>query len=260
MNFNALWAEGRAALNGWLAIPDGFPAEVMAHQGWDSLTIDMQHGVVDYQAAVRMLTAISTTSVIPMVRVPWLDPAIVMKSLDAGALGVICPMINSRAEAEAFASCLRYAPRGRRSFGPVRASLAHGKDYAGRADGIVTGFAMIETRAALDALDDILSVAELDAVYIGPNDLALSLGHPPRFDPVDSPVADAVEHILARAKHYGKRAAIHTGSVAYARAMVAKGFDLVTVGSDARFIADGAAAAVAAFRGSAGDGPTIPGY
>lgn len=106
---------------------------------------------------------------------------------------------------------------------------------------------MIETRAALDALNDILSVTELDGVYIGPNDLALSLGQAPRFDPLDPPVFDAILHILARAKHYGKRAAIHTGSAGYARMMVEKGFDLVTVGSDARFIADGAAAAISAF-------------
>lgn len=248
MTLKEHWATGRAALNGWLAIPNGFAAEIMARQGWDSLTVDMQHGVVDYRDAIPMLTAIATTDTIPMVRVPWFDPGIVMKAIDAGALGVICPMVNSRAEAEAFASCLRYAPRGRRSFGPIRATVAHGAGYVKNADDMITGFAMIETRAALDALDDILAVAELDGVYIGPNDLALSLGQAPRFDPVDPPVFDAILHILARAKHFGKRAAVHTGSAGYARMMVEKGFDLVTVGSDARFIADGAAAAVGAFR------------
>lgn len=248
MTLNALWGEGRAALNGWLAVPDGFSAEVMARQGWDTLTIDMQHGVVDYQALVRMLAAIDGRGPVPMTRLAWLDPGMVMKVLDAGALGVICPMVNSAEEAEAFASCLRYPPRGRRSFGPIRAALAYGAGYAGRAHEMVTGFAMIETREALAAIDEILAVPGLDAVYIGPNDLALSLGHAARFDPVDSPVADAVDHVLARAKHHGKRAGIHTGSVAYARAAVAKGFDLVTVGSDARFIAEGAAATVAAFR------------
>lgn len=258
MTLKEHWAQGKAALNGWLAIPNGFAAEIMAHQGWDTLTVDMQHGVVDYQAAVSMLTSIATTDVIPMVRVPWFDPGIVMKSIDAGALGVICPMINSRAEAEAFVSCLRYAPRGRRSFGPIRAVYAHGADYVKKANDMVTGFAMIETRAALEALDDILSVPELDAVYIGPNDLALSLGEPARFDPVDSPVYDAILHILARAKHHGKRAAIHTGAAAYARAMVEKGFDLATVGSDARFIADGAAATVSAFRAESRD--SVAGY
>ncbi|WP_371808647.1 HpcH/HpaI aldolase/citrate lyase family protein [Acidiphilium sp. C61] len=249
MTLQQHWNAGRAVLNGWLSVPAGFATELMARQGWDSLTVDMQHGLVDYSGLVPMLTAMASAAVVPMVRVPWFDPGIVMKSIDAGALGVICPMINSRAEAEAFVSCLRYAPRGRRSYGPIRAALVHGADYARRADDMVTGFAMIETRAALEAIDEIVSIPELDAVYIGPNDLALSLGEAPRFDPENSPVYDAILHILARAKHHGKRAAVHTGSPAYARKMVAAGFDLVTVGSDAAFIAQGAAAAVQAFRG-----------
>jgi 4-hydroxy-2-oxoheptanedioate aldolase len=259
MSLKKFWAENRAALNGWLAIPDGFATEVMAAQGWDTLTVDMQHGVVDYQAAVRMLAAISTTRTIPIVRVPWLDPGIIMKALDAGALGVICPMINSAAEAEAFVSALRYPPQGRRSFGPIRATLAHGMDYPSRANDLVTGFAMIETREGLDALDEILAVPGLDAVYIGPSDLALSLGAAPRFDPVDPVVTDAIDHILARAKHHGKRAAMHNGSPEYALKMVEKGFDLVTVGSDARFLAAGAASAIAAFR-QGGTGAPRTGY
>src|SRR3954467_9765590 len=106
-----LWAAGKAAVNGWLAIPSVFSAETMAHAGWDALTIDMQHGVVDYGAAVSMLTAISTTAVAPVVRVPWLDPGIIMKMLDAGAYGIICPMVNTRADAERFVSAMCYPPR-----------------------------------------------------------------------------------------------------------------------------------------------------
>ena len=115
MRQNALrqaWAQGRRTANGWLSIPSSFAAEVMAHQGWDSLTVDMQHGVVDYQTAVGMLQAISTTEAVPMVRVPWLDPGIVMKMLDAGSYGVICPMINNAAEAETFVRACRYPPHG----------------------------------------------------------------------------------------------------------------------------------------------------
>lgn len=248
MSLSKIWSQDRAVLNGWLAIPNSFATEVMAHQGWDSLTVDMQHGVVDYAAAVTMLTAIATTDVVPIVRVPWLDPGIVMKALDAGALGLICPMINTVADATLFVHSLRYAPQGGRSYGPIRATLAHGADYATRANDMVTGFAMIETREAMAVLDEILAIPGLDAIYIGPSDLALSLGQVPQFDPTGKVMMDAIEHILARAKHHGVRAAIHTGSSAYARTMVAKGFDLVTVGSDSRFIALGAAAAVAAFR------------
>jgi 4-hydroxy-2-oxoheptanedioate aldolase len=248
MSLNRIWAEHRAALNGWLAIPDGFASEIMAHQGWDSLTVDLQHGVVDYAAAVRMLTAIGTTDVVPIVRVPWVDPGIIMKVLDAGALGVVCPMINSVEDARVLANAMRYAPQGGRSFGPIRANFAYGADYPKRANDMVTGFAMIETKQAMSVLDDILAVPGIDGVYVGPNDLALTLGLPPQFDPTHQTMLDAFDHILARAKHHGKRAAIHTGSANYAKSMAKKGFDLVTVGSDARFIAFGAAAEVAAFR------------
>ena len=103
-----IWQAGDWATNGWLAIPSSYSAELMAHQGWDSLTVDLQHGVVDYQAAVGMLQAISTVpSVVPMARVPWNDPALIMKLLDAGAYAIVCPMINNRREAEAFVAACR---------------------------------------------------------------------------------------------------------------------------------------------------------
>jgi 4-hydroxy-2-oxoheptanedioate aldolase len=247
MSLHDIWQEGRAALNGWLAIPDGFAAETMAHQGWDSLTVDLQHGVVDYGAAARMLTAIATTKVVPVARVPWLEPGIIMKMLDAGAVAIICPMINSAAEAASFVSCLRYPPEGRRSFGPIRAALGI-PNYADIANRRITGFAMIETREALDAIDDILAVPGLDAVYIGPSDLALALGRKPGFDPDDPVVTEAIAHILKRAKHHGVRAAMHNGTVGYALKMAALGFDLVTVSSDARLMAAAAAEVVASFR------------
>ena len=148
-----LWQSGAAAVNGWLAIANSFSAETMAHQGWDSLTIDLQHGVVDYQAMVTMLQAISTTDTVPMVRVPWLEPGILMKSLDAGAYGVICPMVNSRLDAQNLVAWTHYAPRGTRSFGPVRAQIYGGADYPQHANETIVAFAMIETAAALDNLD-----------------------------------------------------------------------------------------------------------
>jgi 4-hydroxy-2-oxoheptanedioate aldolase len=244
-----LWAEGRAAVNGWLAIPSGFSAEVMAHQGWDSLTIDLQHGVIDYPAAVTMLTAVSTTSTVPVIRVPWLEPGILMKSLDAGAYGVICPMVNTRDDAARLVAYTNYAPRGTRSFGPIRALLYAGADYPQHADRTVVRFAMIETAQALDNLDAILSVAGLDAIYIGPSDLSLALGCKPAFDEVDPPVAAAIEHILERAKAHGVVAGIHNGSSEAARARVAKGFQFVTIGSDARLMAAGAQQVLASMRG-----------
>jgi 4-hydroxy-2-oxoheptanedioate aldolase len=244
----ALWREGKAAVNGWLAVPSGFSAETMAHQGWDSLTIDLQHGVVDYQAMVSMLQAISTTPTVPVVRVPWLEPGIVMKTLDAGAYGVIAPMVNTRDDAAKLVAWTHYAPRGTRSFGPVRALLYAGADYPQHANDTIVAFAMIETAQALDNLDAILSVEGLDAVYIGPSDLSLALGCKPTFDDVEPKVAQAIDHIVARATAHGVMAGIHNGTPQAALGRIAKGFRFVTVSSDARLIAAGSQQVLAAMR------------
>ena len=245
-----LWANDQAAVNGWLAIANSFSAETMAHQGWDTLTIDLQHGVVDYQSMVGMLQAISTTATVPIVRVPWLEPGIIMKTLDAGAYGVICPMVNTREEAQRFVAYTSYAPEGTRSFGPVRALLYGGADYPTHANDTIVRFAMIETAQALDNLDAILSVEGLDAIYIGPSDLSLALGCKPTFDDVEPKVAQAIDHILARAQAHGVKAGIHNGRPDVARARIAKGFRFVTVGSDARLLAAGSQQILADMRRS----------
>ena len=240
MRANALrsaWVGGQRTVNGWLAIPAPFAAEVMAHQGWDSLTVDLQHGVVDYQPAVGMLQAISTTAVVPMVRAPWLDPGIIMKLLDAGSYGVICPMIHDRAETETLVRACRYPPRGNRSMGPIRATLYAGDDYARHADETVLAIAMIETAAALDHLDEILAVEGLDGIYVGPSDLAAALGHPAVLDPTEPSVVAAIEHVLRATKRHGRWAGIHTGTPDSARRMHALGFDFVSLASDARLLA-----------------------
>lgn len=236
----SIWQSGGAVVNGWLAIANSFSAETMAHQGWDSLTIDLQHGVVDYQAMIPMLQAISTTDTVPVVRVPWLEPSFLMKALDAGAYGVICPMVNTAEDARKLVAYTHYAPRGCRSFGPVRALLYGGADYPQQANDTIVTFAMIETATALGNLDDILSVPGLDAIYIGPSDLSLALGCTPTFDDLDPKAAEAVEHILARAKAHGIVAGIHNGTTQAALKRIAKGFQFVTIGSDARLMAAGA--------------------
>jgi 4-hydroxy-2-oxoheptanedioate aldolase len=234
-----MWKADQAAVNGWLAIPNSFATETMAHQGWDTLTIDLQHGVIDYPAMVTMLQAISTTATVPIVRVPWLEPGIIMKTLDAGAYGVICPMVNTRDDAARLVAWTNYAPRGTRSFGPVRALLYGGADYPTKANETIVRFAMIETAQALDNLDAILSVEGIDAVYIGPSDLSLALGCKPVFDDVDPPVAQAMAHILDRAKAHGVVAGVHNGRPDVAKARIAMGFRFVTVSSDARILAAG---------------------
>jgi 4-hydroxy-2-oxoheptanedioate aldolase len=253
-----IWAGGGAVVNGWLAIPSAFSAETMSHQGWDSLTIDLQHGILDYQAAVNMLAAISTTATVPLVRAPWLEPGILMKVLDAGAYGVICPMVNTREDAEKLVEATRYPPLGKRSFGPIRALLYAGADYAQHANDSIIVFAMIETRQALENLDEILAVEGLDAIYIGPADLSNALGCTPKFDQDEKPVVEAIDLILAKANHHGLVAGIHNGTPEYALKMVEKGFRFVTVASDARLMATAAQQVLGKMRaggtGSSGKG------
>jgi 4-hydroxy-2-oxoheptanedioate aldolase len=231
-----IWAAGGSVINGWCAIPSGFAAELMAHMDWDSLTIDTQHGIVGYESMVSMLQGISTTAVTPMVRVSWNDPAAIMKALDAGAFGIICPMVNNRADCERFVGACRYAPRGYRSSGPTRAVLYGGADYAAKSNDTMVTLAMIETREALDNLDAITSTPELDAVYVGPSDLSVSLGLPHGLDRSEDIVLGALRNILDACRRHKIKAGIHTGSTAYAKRMIGMGFDLVTVLGDARLM------------------------
>jgi 4-hydroxy-2-oxoheptanedioate aldolase len=226
-----IWRQGEAVVNAWLHIPHSYSAEVISRTGFDAVTCDMQHGLVDYTALLTMFTAISTTAAVPLARVPGLDPALIGRILDAGALGVICPMINTPEDAGLLVSSCRYAPQGRRSFGPNRASFL-GADYVNDANQIVVPFAMIETAQALQNLDLILSTEGMRAVYVGPADLALSLGCTPKVDPTERVVIDAIEHIVQRARSKNVIAGIHTGSAQGAQKMIDKGYQLVTLSSD----------------------------
>lgn len=223
---------GEAVVNGWLAIPSSIAAEGMAHSGFDSLTIDLQHGPIHFDSAVPMLQAISTTDVMPMARVPWNEPGIIMKMLDAGCYAIICPMINTKEECEAFVGACRYPDRGYRSHGPTRVSMYAGSDYPTKANDSILTFAMIETAQALENLDEILSVPELDAIYIGPADLSRSMTGVPAADHEEGPVADAIDHILKTAKAKGIYAGIHCTKASHAKKMIEQGFQFVTIFSD----------------------------
>ena len=232
-----MFKEGKPIVNGWLQIPSGFSAEVMAHQGWDSCTIDMQHGVVDYVNALNMLQAISTTSVTPLARVNWNEPGQIMKILDAGCYGVICPMVSNRKEAENFVQACLYPSKGYRSFGPIRGLLYGGTDYAKNANDEILKLAMIETKEALGKLDEILDTPNLDGIYIGPADLSLAIGEKPSFDkPEGDPVYEVIMKILDHAKKHNIIAGIQNGQPEYAEKMIKKGFQLVTIGSDQRYM------------------------
>jgi 4-hydroxy-2-oxoheptanedioate aldolase len=237
------WAARRAATNVWVSLGGILPTEILAHQGWDSLTIDMQHGQADFAGVVQMLTAISTTDAVPLVRVPWNNPGDINRVLDAGAYGVICPNIDTREECERFVSACRYAPLGTRSVGPKRAVLYGGADYLAKANETILTMAQVESAKALANVAAIASVKGLDVVFIGPTDLGLSLGREARADQTDPVVVKAIEEILAATKTAGKRAAIYCKSVDYAKAMIAKGFDFVVVTSDEALLSSGAAVA-----------------
>jgi 4-hydroxy-2-oxoheptanedioate aldolase len=221
----------------------------MAQQGWDSLTVDLQHGLMDYQTALTMLQAISTTAVTPLVRVTWNEAGLIGRMLDAGAYGVICPMINTRVDAEAFVGACRYAPDGYRSLGPTRATVYAGSDYAQHANATVITMAMIETQQALENLDAILSVEGLDGVYVGPGDLSLSLLGHGQVDN-DSPVMlRALDQIIEATTRQKLVAGIHTNSPEYAARWIAIGFRFVTVMTDTRLLSAAANAAVSAIKG-----------
>ena len=242
---------GKPVINGWLQIPSTVSAEVMAHQGWDSLTIDMQHGLVDYTNALPMLQTISTTDVTPLARVNWNEPGQIMKILDAGCYGIICPMVSNKEEAERFVQACMYPPRGYRSFGPVRGLIYGGSDYAKHANDEMLKLAMIETKESLEKLDEIMSTPGLDGIYIGPADLSLAIGEEPGFDRAESTKAySEILRILEHAKKNNIFAGIHNGTPEYAQKMIAKGFNFVTIGADQRALSAGAKAVVEKMKGS----------
>lgn len=232
-----IWASGGVVFNGWVSVPSGYLAEVVAHQGWDSVTCDMQHGAIDYAASLNTLTAISTTPAAPMVRVAGLDGIALMHALDAGAYGVICPLIDTRADAEALVAATSYPPLGRRSHGPMRGLLYGGADYPAHANTTIVRFAMIETADGLANLEDICATPGLTGLYVGPADLGNALGAGPSPVPTSSIVKDAIAHIASVATAAGLIPGIHAGSVEHAREMIGLGYRFISVSTDIKLLA-----------------------
>lgn len=244
-----LKGSGTPIVNAWLSIADGYAAESVALQGFDAATVDCQHGMMGFDAAVAMLQAVSATPAIPLVRPSGNDGPEIMRLLDAGAYGVICPMISTAADAAALVDACRYPPIGARSFGPARGLLYGGADYLAHANDEILVLAMIETVEGLTNLDAIVATPGLDGVYVGPNDLALALGLAPMAESREAPVVGAIERIRARVVAAGKIAGIFCSGGAGAAQRVSEGFDLVTPGNDAALLRAACAAAVATARG-----------
>lgn len=246
-----IWAQGGCVLNSFLWLPSGFSAEVMAGLGFDALTVDLQHGLADAADAIALFQAMLGRPVAPMARVPANDAAIIGRVLDGGAVGVICPLVNTAEEAARFVAACRYPPQGVRSYGPIRAVQALGADYATAAAGDILAFAMIETAEGMENLEAIAATPGLDGLYVGPADLTLGLTgrrHRIGFDRDEPEMVQAILRIRDAAHGAGLRVALHCGSPDYARRARDWGFDMLTLSGDSAFLAQAAAQAVARFR------------
>lgn len=247
-DFHGYFRSGGKAVNGWCGLPSPAIAEIIAQAGFDMLTVDLQHGLVDYQTMITLLQAMAVSPAPKLVRVPVNEPGIIGKVLDAGATGIICPMVDTAEDARALVQAARYAPLGRRSYGPTRAAPLF-PDYLARSGEIVQVFAMIETAEALANREAIMSVEGLSGIYVGPGDLALSLGHVPTLSPDNPEVMAAIAAILASARHAGLLAGIHCGDPATVRKMLSQGFDFASLSTDSRIFSQALGAALHEARG-----------
>lgn len=216
-------------LGGWLSMPTSMSAEAMAKLDLDYVVVDMQHGIIDYSDSVPMLQAITTGTATPMVRVPQNQFAYIGKALDAGAMGVIVPMVNSVGEAVAAVEACYYPPLGGRSYGPSRVMHVEGPDYWERANDTVACIPMIETVQALEALDDIVAVPGVRAVYVGPADLSISMGLHPREGGED--LHRALDLVVETCRRHDVIPGVHA-TPATAPDRLARGFRMVTVTAD----------------------------
>ena len=246
-----LWDGTEATIGGWCSIPSPFSAELMGRSGFDWVCIDTQHGVIGYDQMVPMLQALSITATPAFVRVPWNQPDHIMKALDAGAQGVIVPMVSTEEDARAAVEAAKYPPVGTRSWGPIRAALDV-PDYSPETANRRTIVAvMIETPGGVENLDAILKVPGVDAVYVGPSDLALGHGMTPTLAVRDPEHARLIETVVDGCRRHGIVAGIHCDSIETVRRWHARGYGMFTVGSDAALMRQADAAVVAnAFEGS----------
>jgi 4-hydroxy-2-oxoheptanedioate aldolase len=243
------WAEGRTAFGLWMTVPGSVGAEIFAGAGVDYVCVDQQHGVIDYDSMVPMFQAIRAEGAAPITRVLSNDPFLIMKALDAGAWGVIVPLVNSAEDAARAVSACRYPPRGIRSYGPVRAARVIGSRDPEELGGEVLCLVMVETREALERVAEIASTPGVDGIYIGPSDLALSLGLPPTLDVTEDAHVEAVDRIREACHRHGIAAGIHAPSGEWARKHAGAGFDMVTVATDATLLRAAALRELIAARG-----------
>lgn len=242
------WAGGEAATNAWLTFEGAASAAVVARAGFDAVTVDLQHGSASLEDLGGLVAAVAPTGAVPFVRLRWNDPGLIMRALDLGARGLICPMVDSREQAEAFVRYCRYPPLGARSFGPVRGAYGAGREHTEPANADVLAFAQIETADGLVNVAEIAATPGLDGVYVGPADLSLTLGLGTFADLDDPALLAALDLVLEAAGAAGVVPGIHAPAAERAAAMVRRGFRFVGAAGDAELLAQAAAHAVARVR------------
>lgn len=233
---------GQSAIGTWLSLGSPLAAEWLGHQGFDWLNVEQEHGAIDATLTQYLLQAISATEAVPLVRVPWNDPAYIKRALDAGAYGLVIPMVNSREEAARAVRASKYPPLGDRSLGGARPRLYGGPDYVKHANDEVLLVVQIEHVRAVRAAREILSVEGVDAYFVGPNDLAMSMGLEPSLDPRHPEFEAALDEVLAIARELGVPAGIHVPSAEAANRRIAQGYQFISISSDGGFMAQAARA------------------
>jgi len=240
---------GDALLAGWSALPEPLVAEAVARAGFDCVTLDVQHGLHDVQAVMRGIGAIVLAGKPALARIPVGDNALASRALDMGAEAVIAPMINTAAEARALVAATKYPPVGERSWGPARVLALRGTEPQGHLESgnrTSLAFAMIETRRALAALDEILAVDGLDGVFVGPSDLSITLSDGAKIAPLDRGLDEPIKRIADRTRATGKIAGIFAATPERATQFRALGYRLIALGTDQLYLAMGAKALIAA--------------
>ena len=232
--------EGRTLLNAWLMLNNPLAIELIGEAGWDCLTIDQQHGAGGNDTLLACLTAAKAARLPAIVRVANNDPGLVGRALDAGAQGVMCPLINSLEEAEAFVRAVKYPPRGLRSWGPYRAKIGYEGDYFTTANDFTIACPQIETKGALDQIEEILGLEGVDMICLGPNDLSVALTG--RLDIGAKEVQEAMTLVLRKAREQSVMTLIFANDVAFAKPRIAEGWDVVAVGTDTGWLGAAAAA------------------
>lgn len=247
-------SEGEILFTAWSSIPDALTVEVVAYQGFDAVTLDMQHGAHHEDSVVRSISPILGAAKHPVVRVPVGRFDMASRALDFGAEAVIAPMVNSVADAKAFAAAMKFPPTGERSWGPTfalaRRRTTDMQAHLREANSETLAFAMIETRAALGLLDGILEVEGIDGVFLGPADFSIAWTNGATINPMLEDMMETVGSIAKRAREAGKLAAIYVVDPVLAGRYAKMGYQLMAIGNEMRFIALGSEMMLKAVRQS----------